>query len=996
MKLKTLTIIVLSLVLMQTSNAQKKIIANVGHQSEVRCAEFSPDNKYILSAGGKDILLWNTANGRLLRIFKGHNSNVSNLVFIPNKDAFISCSGDRTLKLWNLKTGKLIRTFKGHTRQVTSLDLSKDGKFIVSASMDKSLKLWDIETGKVVQEYNGHESFVRWVAYSPDGKTIVSTGSDKTIKLWNAESGKMIKSFDGQGKYIFCAAYSPDGENIVSCAADENIKIWNKKGRLKQTISRYEKKFRRVSYSHNGKYIITSNDNTVLLLDAENGRFIREMNGHTYSVNCATFSSDDKYIISGSSDNSLILWDTESGEKVRGYDGSLHYIYHGTMSPNGRYIVSNSAYHNNIILWDAQNWEQSKILSRHTKNLCDITFTADSKTFVCAGSDNLVRFWNTDTGTEIRNLEIKVTHLESISPNGKYLINRCFDKNTATWDSENFVLWDAESGTKLKTFTGHTGYITSMSFSPDNQYIISSSKDKTVKLWSIKTGTEIRTFTGHENEVYSAIFSPACLSDPKGGKYILSSGETIKLWETETGKEIGSIKKQVGDLYNLAFSPDGKYFASGKYNIVVWETETRKEICTLPGHSKVINGIVFCPDSKKIISFSEDGIINIGDITTGKLIANLYGIKNFEDWIITTPDGYWTGSNNCGEYVAMVEGLQTWNIDQFAIINNRPDIILQRLGSNNNQLINHFNSQYKKRLRKLNLTEDALEKGFHTPSSVITNSLQNSKFVSLDINLSDSKYNLLSYNVFVNDVPVYGKGKPINESSKVLSEKVELTNGKNKIEVSCMNEKGIESYRDIVLYNYNEKITPDLYFIGLGVSNYKNPMLNLQYAHKDALDLEQKFKLMEGKGFKNVYTKTLVNEQVTNENIKAAKAFLKNAKPDDVFVLFIAGHGLHDNDPESTYYFLTYNTDFNKLSSTAANFESIEDLLQGIPPRNKLFLMDACESGEIDEEEGPGLLLAQANSRGLSARGFKAIESHNNYSQPTMMRKYSFSRNRYI
>jgi hypothetical protein len=37
----------------------------------------------------------------------------------------------------------------------------------------------------------------------------------------------------------------------------------------------------------------------------------------------------------------------------------------------------------------------------------------------------------------------------------------------------------------------------------------------------------------------------------------------------------------------------------------------------------------------------------------------------------------------------------------------------------------------------------------------------------------------------------------------------------------------------------------------------------------------------------------------------------------------------------------------DNLSGSAANFDLLENILQGIPPRNKLFLIDTFESGEI-------------------------------------------------
>ena len=101
--------------------------------------------------------------------------------------------------------------------------------------------------------------------------------------------------------------------------------------------------------------------------------------------------------------------------------------------------------------------------------------------------------------------------------------------------------------------------------------------------------------------------------------------------------------------------------------------------------------------------------------------------------------------------------------------------------------------------------------------------------------------------------------------------------------------------------------------------------------------------------------KKRVNPEITriffidNNSCKETKDFLKDAKVDDIFVLFIAGHGMYSQGDDATYYYLTHNADLSNLSSTAADFDLIEDLLQGIKPRKKLFLMDTCESGEIDE-----------------------------------------------
>ena len=52
-------------------------------------------------------------------------------------------------------------------------------------------------------------------------------------------------------------------------------------------------------------------------------------------------------------------------------------------------------------------------------------------------------------------------------------------------------MWDALTGTELQQLNGHTGYVTSVAFSPDGIHIISGSWDKSVQVWDASTGAEL-------------------------------------------------------------------------------------------------------------------------------------------------------------------------------------------------------------------------------------------------------------------------------------------------------------------------------------------------------------------------------------------------------------------------------------------------------------------------------------------------------------------------
>jgi WD40 repeat protein len=59
------------------------------------------------------------------------------------------------------------------------------------------------------------------------------------------------------------------------------------------------------------------------------------------------------------------------------------------------------------------------------------------------------------------------------------------------------ILWDAQRGELLRTFTGHEGAVVAVSLSTDGKRALTGSYDKTAILWDVASGKKLRTFAGH-------------------------------------------------------------------------------------------------------------------------------------------------------------------------------------------------------------------------------------------------------------------------------------------------------------------------------------------------------------------------------------------------------------------------------------------------------------------------------------------------------------------
>jgi len=288
-------------------------------------------------------------------------------------------------------------------------------------------------------------------------------------------------------------------------------------------------------FSPDGKKTVTASyDGTARIWDAETGKEIHRLKGHTSwaswwmgetnDINSAAFSADGKKIVTAGDDGTARIWDAETGQQLKKLEQYMDWVLTAAFSPDGKKVVV-TGHDKDALVFDADSGQLIKILSGHANGVCSAVFSPDGKTILTGGHDRTVRIWNSDTGDELRQLgeeidaKSKNSYFAAFSPDGKKVV--------ITGDDESLIL-DAESGAVLKILIGHTNRVCSAAFSRDGKKIVTASYDNTAKIWETATGKELQTLEGHIDWVRAAAFSP------DGKKVItVSDDETARIWDWE-------------------------------------------------------------------------------------------------------------------------------------------------------------------------------------------------------------------------------------------------------------------------------------------------------------------------------------------------------------------------------------------------------------------------------------------------------------------------------
>jgi eukaryotic-like serine/threonine-protein kinase len=217
----------------------------------------------------------------------------------------------------------------------------------------------------------------------------------------------------------------------------------------------------------------------------------------------------------------------------------------------------------------------------------------------------------------------------SFSPDGTRMLTGSQDQTAK--------VWDAQTGTHLLDVKGHVGAVTSVSFSPDGTRILTGSQDRTAKVWDARSGTALLELRGHTGQVTSVAFNQ------DGGRIVTGSGHwTAKVWDARSGTALIELIGHTNGVTSVSSSPDGTRIVTGSWDgtAKVWDARTGTALLELKGHSNAVRSVSFSPDGTRIVTGGyDDRTAKVWDARTGTALLDLNGHTGIVSSVSFSPDG---------------------------------------------------------------------------------------------------------------------------------------------------------------------------------------------------------------------------------------------------------------------------------------------------------------------------------------------------------------------
>jgi WD40 repeat protein len=287
-----------------------------------------------------------------------------------------------------------------------------------------------------------------------------------------------------------------------------------------------------------------------------------------------------------------------------------------------------------LVLWDAQTGKQRWSVATTLSELSSVAFSPDGLLIASGHWFSELALWDAGSGTLLRTLEGHTWAVTAVSfASGGLLASASMDGSIR--------FWDASTGQEIRALAGHPDGVFAMAFEPDQKHLISGGNDRLVRRWDVESGAEVGKPGKHAQSVCAIAIAPTGLIATA------SMSKAIKIWSAH-GEEKHLIEELQSYPWSLAISSDSRVLAASVgYKIQRWGTVAANLLPELRGHHAVVTAVAY--SEQRLASVSEDGSVCLWNASSGGRERALIGLRSRGTCVAFSPDGRLVVAGSAGK-----------------------------------------------------------------------------------------------------------------------------------------------------------------------------------------------------------------------------------------------------------------------------------------------------------------------------------------------------------
>ena len=612
-----------------------------------------------------------------------------------------------------------------------------------------------------------------------------------------------------------------------------------------------------------------------------------------------------------------------------------------SISPDGKWLVAANNY-KDVLISEADNPSQTNYLKANSGNYQQhqaIAFTSDSRTMAVFGEN------------EIQLVDVaSKRNVKTISVNGKYINTNPQVGDIKADGSVLFTTYDLSN-----TGKHHVTAISSVSGLP---------------LWDKEFDGYISFLKLGENE--NNLFVG----------YKSFTGNTVPVLATlnpQTGDEINTanFSSRLADVVSMNTKNTMLCTISGQFGdreSIVWDIKTNTKLLSIAENPYLMQ---FLKNDSLLITSTSDGI-KLYDILYKKELATIIMYANSDEYIIITPDGLFDGTEKAINAMYFVKNKEVIPLTSFFETYYTPNLLARILSGQPLPEVQNINELNIRPTIKMQCTEKTRNLGVEDDVATYQNT-SGVAIITVSATAPADK---------VEEIRLFHNGKIVNlairglfvtdetSASETKKYAINLLPGNNAFRALAINSQRTESKPDemVVVYaSNNNSPTPapsviinnsvvdaidknaTLHLMVVGIDKYQNKAMQLNYAMADARAFKSAIEKDAATVISNIKTYLVYDDDANKAGITNAFSNVqKNAKLQDVFVFYYAGHGVISEKNKEFYLVPNDVTDLKNADAALQQNGIASKLLQqyaiDIPAQKQLFVLDACQSAGAFEQ----------------------------------------------